>query len=140
MKSVIGRSAKFGMLIAAMLGGTEVSSPSFGASTCYTSSNRPVCACSSCQYFVICGLTVGWPPNATVNICTGTNPGKLAPWYATGPSGLTSTACSISFGCGTATATGRCCGGARITFPDWRSFTRCGPSGSECKTGGTGTQ
>jgi hypothetical protein len=53
--------------------------------------------------------------------------------------GLNSTTCSSAVNCGTATAVGRCCGGARITFADWSGYMFCGPSGTDCAPAGTGT-
>lgn len=130
---------RFAALSLALLGFAEFGASPVRAATCYVSSRSLVCDCTNCSYVVICGVRLGFPPFVDMNICNGNNPGFLAPSYDAGPSGLTSTKCTFSPDCRTATATGTCCGGARTAFTDWSGYITCVPSGNDCAPGGTGT-
>ncbi len=123
------------LLAAALLVG--VSPPAAQAQNCQAFGFATVCVCTKCLYTVLCSVTIGGVPNLSVSICEGDNPGMVVAHAKSSFSGLTGTTCYLNFGCGTATLTATCCGGARTRVADWGIYSTCLPAGTICGTSGT---
>lgn len=129
--------------IAGALAGIAVGAISLGPSasawqpTCYTTSSSVACACSNCVYLVFCNLKISAPPVLEAAFCMGNNPGFVVPICTTATAGLSTTALSTALGCGTATLTGTCCGGARTTVADWSTYMTCRATGAACNVAAT---
>jgi len=123
------------LLVAALLVG--IAPPAVRAQNCQASGYATVCACTKCLYTVLCSVTITAVPSFSVSLCEGDNPGMVVAYTKSSFSGLTGTSCFLNIGCGTATVTATCCGGARTRVADWSMYTVCLPSGTICGTSGT---
>ena len=137
MSRWIGKWGRFSTVAVLMALGLEPGIRARGGD-CYQEALALVCLCNRCTYVVVCGATISAPPQVSISLCTGTNTGLVVDDVLTGSTGRDNYSCSYLNACGPATAVGNCCGGARTTFSDWRTYTTCRPAGNVCRKGSTG--